>query len=309
MNAPLSRTKVFSTLIRREFLEQRLLFLLLPLAGTALGMLLYAYLFAEAAWTGELAAPMEQAFRSMPRQSQDLAMNAMYVLPLQLMMACYWITMAFYFLTTLQQQRKNRSVLFWNSLPVSDAQTVLSKLVAGLLCCHVIYIVCYLALALFLMLVSLAWGMSLTDLNGESRGLAAAWGGLVAPARLPALLTTMVLSLPVNILWTLPVYGWCLLVSARMRNVPFVWAMAPIALIILVEITAGGWLVYGRARSLMLENLIWHAAPLSLFEEAGAAGNLFSAFAVYPWRELFLGTVLGAFFVYAAIRLNRPDDI
>jgi ABC-2 type transport system permease protein len=304
MRTPLGKRAVFTTLVRREFLEHRMLFVSFPLLGTAVATLLYLYLFADAAVSGAIPAPWDYAVRSMTRGSNELYLGAMYNLPLGMMMLCYWLTMLFYFLTTLQQQRKNRSVLFWNSLPVSDTQTVLSKLVAGLVCCHVVYIACYVVLALFLMLVSLGhyW------YSGDG-GLGAAWNAMVVPAKLPTLFSTLLLSLPLNVLWTLPVYAWCLLVSARARELPFVWAMAPIVLIVLVELVAGGLLVSGEAQSVMLDAVLAHAMPASLWDAAPDTGALASYRTTYPALELAGSMLLGAFFAYAAISLNRSDDL
>ena len=39
-----------------------------------------------------------------------------------------WIVMVFYSLDTLYAERKDKSILFWRSLPVTDAETVISKL-------------------------------------------------------------------------------------------------------------------------------------------------------------------------------------
>ncbi len=306
MDTQLSKMRVLTTLIKREFLEQRLLFVYLPLLGTALAMLLYLYAFVDRTVTDESSfLPIGSAFLAASERIRVLQIQSMYEVPFAALMFTYWGVMAFYFLTTLQQQRRNRSILFWNSMPVSNTQTVLSKLIAGLLCCQVLYLACYLVLVLFLMLLSLGYGWY--------AGIG--WDVLVAPAQLPWVVAGVVLGLPIGILWAIPVYGWLLLVSARMHRLPFVWAAAPIALISVVEIvvaTVGqqGFIVRAAMNSWMAQVTLGHALPWSRPDLAPAYHNLNLPVSVmYPWLELGAGALLGAFFVFAAIRLNRPDDM
>jgi ABC-2 type transport system permease protein len=300
MGTPLNTRTQFITLVKREFLEHRTIFLSWPLLGTAILVLIYIYLFVDAALSGSIPAPFDYSLRALPAHSRDMVPNSMFVVPFGMVMTCYWFAMLFYFLTALQQQRKNRSVLFWSSMPVSDAQTVLSKLVAGLLCCHVVYVACYLVLAFFLLLTWLAYGAYVADAGWDQ----------VAQAQLPTLLATILLGMPLNILWTLPVYGWCLLVSARVRNMPFLWAAGPILLLFLAEVglLATGRLVTARTSSVVVEAVIHHAMPLTVLDVSPIAGDISLTISTYPWPELLGGALLGALFVFAAIRVNRADD-
>jgi ABC-2 type transport system permease protein len=310
----LSAKQVWMTLIRREFLEQRLLFLYLPVVGTAVAMLLYAYVFVDRTLTDEASfLPIGPRFLAAPERIRATQIQSLYGLPGAALMFCYWLTMFFYFLTTLQQQRLNRSILFWNSMPVSDTQTVLSKLVAGLLCCHALYIACYLVLALFLMLLSLAYGWY----------AGVGWDVMVAPARLPQLLANRVLALPVTVLWTLPVYGWFLLASARAKRMPFIWAAAPIALIIVAEVVISSLsppvlsgegtmrvlrMGPGPVESWMAQAMLEHTLPFAGPDLSLLGRDLPLGAPEFPWLELGAAALLGTFFVFSAIRLNRPDE-
>lgn len=312
MGTQLGTRKVLATLIKREFLEQRLLFLYLPIVGTAVAMLLYAYVFVDRTLTDESSfLPIGSAFLAAPERIRGMQIQSMYGVPYAAMMFCFWLTMFFYFLTTLQQQRLNRSILFWNSMPVSDTQTVLSKLISGLLCCHAIYLVCYLVLVLFLMVLSLGYGWY----------AGVGWDVLVAPAELPSLFASVVLGLPVTVLWALPMYGWFLLASARVQRMPFVWAAAPIALIVVVElivsslsrpVSSGPGIVLGPfgpgpMKSWTAEAVLEHTLPLSRLELSPTVIDFAGAALGFPWLELGAAALLGSFFVFAAIRLNRSD--
>ncbi|MFA9219424.1 MAG: hypothetical protein ACEQSK_20285 [Sphingomonadaceae bacterium] len=138
--------------------------------------------------------------------------------PLYLMLA---FLVFFYCLGALHDERRDRSLLFWKSLPVSDQMTVLSKAVLALVVAPLITIAIALALALFVLLCAsgalLAHG---TNLFGSL---------LLAPELYLAPLRVLGM-LPVYLLWALPTVGWLLLVSSMARSKVFLWAVGtPIA--------------------------------------------------------------------------------
>ena len=123
----------------------------------------------------------------------------------------------FYALGALNNERRDRSILFWKSLPVSDLTTVLSKAAIPLVVQPVIIIV----VAIGTQLLMLVWSTIVLLLNGIDPGLL--WSRLD--------LGTMWVMLPygllINAFWDLPFYGWLLLVSVWAKRMTFVWAFAP----------------------------------------------------------------------------------
>ncbi len=122
----------------------------------------------------------------------------------------------FYCLGALYDERKDRSVLFWKSLPVSDRDTVLSKALSALVVAPIaatlIGIVCMVAYLLLLsVFVLFHHGNPITLLWSPTNLLASAGLGLAA--------------LPVYALWALPSVGWLLLCSAWAKTKPFLWAI------------------------------------------------------------------------------------
>ncbi|MCM2355555.1 MAG: hypothetical protein NDI68_02580, partial [Arenimonas sp.] len=105
----------------------------------------------------------------------------------------------FYCLGSLYDERKDRSVLFWKSLPVSDGQTVLSKLVSALVVAPVIATLAAIATSFgFLVLLSgyaLFHGVNPLDLI---------WG----PASPLTVALHLAGALPVYALWAMPTVGW-----------------------------------------------------------------------------------------------------
>jgi ABC-2 type transport system permease protein len=134
-------------------------------------------------------------------------------------------TQFFYTLDALYGERRDRSILFWKSLPVSDAETVLAKLaVAGLL----IPVAAMLAAFATQLLVC-----AIASASVSSAPLLAAQ--LWNPATWADSLLLMSYVLVGGILWYLPLLGWLLLVSASVPRSPFLWAFLPPLALALAE--------------------------------------------------------------------------
>jgi ABC-2 type transport system permease protein len=123
----------------------------------------------------------------------------------------------FYSLGALHGERRDRSLLFWKSLPVSDLTTVLSKAAVPVLVQPVVALV----VAFATQLIMLAWSSVVLLANGVSPGL------LFDHLQLSLLWLMVPYGLAVNAAWDLPLYGWLLLVSAWAKRMTFVWAVAP----------------------------------------------------------------------------------
>ena len=122
----------------------------------------------------------------------------------------------FYCLGSLYDDRRDRSVLFWKSLPLSDQQTVLSKTLTALAVAPVLSTAAaMLTGVLFLATISLY--VAFYGINP----IPLLWGNLAIFKALGTLLAI----LPVQALWALPTIGWLLLVSAWAKSKPFLWAL------------------------------------------------------------------------------------
>jgi len=128
-----------------------------------------------------------------------------------------FIVVLFYLLGALYDDRRDRSILFWNSLPLSDMQTVLSKVVAAAFIAPAFAVAAMIALHLgFLVLLSiyaLIHGINPFPL-------------LWSPVHLIDLWIKLIVMIPLNALWALPCIGWFLLCSSFVRAKPFLWAFA-----------------------------------------------------------------------------------
>mgnify|MGYP006416588915 FL=1 len=131
-----------------------------------------------------------------------------------------------YLLSALYEERKDRSILFWKSLPVSDFQVVLSKALMGLVVIPSLYL---LAAMLTFMLVTVVLSLGMTFLLP---GTALFDGFLMAGL---AVVGEALRVFALQIIWGAPVFLWVLLVSGLARGQPLIWAMGIPLLVLVVE--------------------------------------------------------------------------
>lgn len=261
--------------VRRELWESRYIYIA-PLGVAAVFLLAFA-----------IAYPLHHL-----RQPMMLP----YEMSAGLIMGSALLVGLFYTLDALYSERRDRSILFWKSLPVSDLTAVLSKLTIPLvivpLLSFVITIVTQLLMLLLGSAVRLGTGLSVAELWSQP-----------APF-LQVSLTLLYHIVLVHGLWYLPFYGWLLLVSVWSRRAPLVWAVLPPFVIYGVEKIAFnstyflGWLQErflgpsshmatkaGNAPMDLADQLI----PRHFFGEPG----------------LWIGLAAGAVFIAGAVRLRR----
>jgi len=122
----------------------------------------------------------------------------------------------FYLLGSLYDDRRDRSILFWKSLPISDTSTVISKVIAALIIAPLISVavvlVGYVALQIIASIWFLAHGLNPLTLLWTHADPFSLWLHLLA-------------MIPVNAVWALPTVGWLLVWSAAVRSKPFLWAV------------------------------------------------------------------------------------
>ncbi|MGA7381352.1 MAG: ABC transporter permease [Terriglobales bacterium] len=198
-------TRPFYWSVRRELWENRSIYIA-PLAVACLMLL------------GFLIATLGRAL-TMPNPVDRLrVLEEPFTFAMGLIMGTAFIVGIFYCLDALYGERRDRSILFWKSLPVSDLTTVLSKATVGVVILPLLAFVITVATQSIMLLVSTA--------VVRASGLdVAAFANKVALFRTSlALLYHLV---TVHILWYAPFYGWLLLVSAWARRAPFLWAVLP----------------------------------------------------------------------------------
>src|SRR5439155_18439761 len=213
--APAARAMYWS--LRRELWENRSIYIA-PLVAAAVFLL--GFVIKMVVMRRRIGASLLD-----PAQQHDL-LTTRYELSASLIMGTAFIVGIFYSLDALYGERRDRSILFWKSLPVSDLTTVLSKLTIPLAILPLLSFVIVLATQ-FIMLL-----LSSVILLGSGVNIGALWAE-VSFFHVSLLLLYHLLT--VHGLYYAPFYGWLLLVSAWAPRAPFIWAFLPPFVIVGVE--------------------------------------------------------------------------
>jgi ABC-2 type transport system permease protein len=222
----------------------------------------------------------------------------------------------FYCLSTLFDERRDRSVLFWKSLPLSDRDTVLSKVamvvVVAPLIAIAIAIATGLIAGLFICIAAAIAGVNI-------------FSAVLTNSRTYAIPFMLLGTFPVYIFWALPTIGWLLLISAWARSKPFLWALGvPLLSGVLVtwinKMFGFGWdvawfwkTIVGRLLgSVIPGSWMGFVPPLDIAGQ-GSPSTLFGFATSMSWGlfanpNIWIGGALGAAMIYAAIRLRGLRD-
>jgi ABC-2 type transport system permease protein len=205
----------------------------------------------------------------------------------------------FYSLGALHGERRDRSILFWKSLPVSDLITVLSKAAIPLVVVPVVTFAIIFAAQLLVML----WTTLVTLVNGISP--AVLWSHLD--------LSVMWVALPyglfVNALWQAPMFAWFILVSGWARRTPILWALGPFLAPALVE--------FGAFRTSHIGKFVGErifggfAEAYSIKGDGGKAVHDITQLdpaRTFSLPELWIGLAAAAAFLAAAVWLRRRRE-
>jgi ABC-2 type transport system permease protein len=219
---------------------------------------------------------------------QNPAIQQPYTIAEDVLMGAFLIVAVFYCLDALYGERRDRSILFWKSLPVSDLTTVLAKASIPVLILPLV------TFAVTVVTQSIMALLSTVVLMGSGLRPAALWNHLPLFQMWLGLFDHLV---GFHGLWYAPFYCWMLLVSAWARRTPVLWAALPPLAIGVVEKIAfntsyfTAMLRYRFAGSPDADSMdpLTHLSPVPFLISPG----------------LWIGLIVSAAFLVAAIRLRR----
>lgn len=318
-----SALKQMAWLVKREYWEHRGAFLRVPLITGGIFLLLNLM----GITTGEVLrirngiqwTPMNnenlfsRAFAAGDFAKIGTGLDMMMFSTTALISIALGFVVFFYCLGALYDDRRDRSILFWKSLPVTDTATVLSKVIAAAIVAPIIAVICGVvtgALMLLMYAITLSFhGISVWHLLT-----------LAHPFRLTG---ALIGSIPLYFLWSLPALGWLLLCSAWARSKPIRWAVAlPIVVGVvlgwfnimgsadvsgwywghvvmryLLSVFPGGWIGYTNLGS--LSSGMGHAMDFIYLD------NAYRALAA---PAIWINAAIGAAMIFGAIWLRRWRD-
>jgi ABC-2 type transport system permease protein len=280
--APAARAMYWS--IRRELWENRSIYIA-PLAAAV--VFLFGFAINMARIRSHIgASPLD------PAQQHEL-LTTRYELSAALIMGTALIVGIFYSLDALYGERRDRSILFWKSLPVSDLTAVLSKLTIPL----VILPLLSFAISLATQFIMLLLGSVI--LLGSGVNIAALWTEVsffhVSVVLLYHLLT-------VHGLWYAPFYGWLLLVSAWAPRAPFIWAFLPPFVICGVEKIAFNT---SHFLALLQDRLVGPGGSMAADNHPKDFMATLIPERFFSTPGLWIGLAVAAVFLFGVVRLRR----
>jgi ABC-2 type transport system permease protein len=230
------------------------------------------------------------------------------------------LVMFFYCLSSLYDDRKDRSILFWKSMPISDGTTVLSKVLTVLFVIPtvgtIVSIITGLAMFIIASIATLIVGVSpaaFWDFAAIGKGIFGVFAVI-----------------PVYAIWALPTIGWLMLCSVWARRVPFLWAVIiPVLSGILVWMLdvmsifglGAGWFwsnivgrllggtvlgihsLYAMDAGILQKNS--HSISMQEFTELFSVSSNYAALAM---PGMWIGAAAGIAMIYASIRIRRWRD-
>ncbi len=281
-------TRPFYWSVRRELWENRSIYIA-PLIVAAFEV------FGFAISTIGLA-DRRRAVLLLDAAHQRAAIEQPYDLAAMMMIFIVFIVGVFYCLDALHSERRDRSILFWKSLPVSDLTTVLSKATIPLVVLPLIAFAIVVCVQLVMLLMSSA------NLLVHGVSPATTW------AHFPVFQNWLVMlyGLIAIALWHTPIYGWLLLVSGWARRATFLWAVLPLIVIQIFEKIVFGTSFFAK----LLQHRLMGFAPHAFGFHGEGHPTIDSLAQLTPGRYLgspglWLGLLFAAVFLAAAVRLRR----
>jgi len=205
------------------------------------------------------------------------------------------IVSVFYCADALCGERRDRSILFWKSLPVSDLTTVLSKMATPLVTIPLVTFAIVLVTHVYMLELSIpvliAHGMNPAPVVNAFNPLILLYG-LIAIS-----------------LWFAPVYAYFILMSAWARRHPFIWALVPLIIIGTLERVVFNSRHFGA----VLRERIMGFAPNAFVYKPTPPGHIPDVYQLTPDRflgnpDLWIGLAFAAICIAAAVRLRRNRE-
>jgi ABC-2 type transport system permease protein len=215
-----------------------------------------------------------------------------------------------YLLDCLYADRRDRSILFWKSLPISDAKTVLIKLLVGMILIPLVYFAAADATALM--------GAFILSIRARASLGSALW----QPDAWWDIQLLWAYCIVTTAIWYLPIAGWLMLVSAWAKRAVMLWSVLPPLVAYIFERVFFGSHVIGHTLAGRLMGL-----PLVAFNNAkhvwtqGSAGVDNGSLAIRAWdlinpsgfftsAETWIGAAVGIVLIVGAIQLRmRRSEI
>jgi ABC-2 type transport system permease protein len=288
--APNSAIRPFFWSVRRELWENRSIYMA-PLI--AAGVVLFGFLITAFG----LPERRHNALALEPTRMRA-AIELPYDVAAIMIMFTAFIVGVFYCLDALHGERRDRSILFWKSMPVSDLTAVLSKAIVPFAILPALTFVIAIGTQLIMLLISTAVLLP--------SGLAGTTWKLLPWFQLSIILLYGLVTMA---LWQAPLFAWLLLVSSWARRATFLWAFLPWLAICAIEKIAFNTAYFAQLLGSRISSFE-HAFVVVKYPKGAHVPVVDRLTQLDPVNflsspGLWIGLVLAVAFLAAAIRLRR----
>jgi ABC-2 type transport system permease protein len=279
-----SSTQPFYWSVRRELWENRSIYVA-PLVVAI--VVLFGFLIST------IGLPeRRQAVLLLDPSKARAAIETPYNVAAMMLIFTAFIVGVFYCLDALHSERRDRSILFWKSLPVSDLTTLLSKATIPLV---ILPLVAF-AIIIATQFVMLVWTSVL--LMAHNMSPTSTWTNVSFFQECLILLYGLI----AIALWHAPIYGWALLVSGWARRATFLWATVPLLAIGFFEKISFGT---SHFASMLKDRLLGFAPDAFAFNAHSINHPQLTPLKYLSTPGLWLGLIFAALFVAMAVRQRR----
>ena len=314
-------------LVRRELWEYKGMFIWAPVV---VGVVMMVFMGISAT---HLTTHLGGSDASSVAQQAEMArmMAHAYMASSAPIVMMFSVIVFFYCLGALHNERADRSILFWKSLPLSDHMTVFSKVVTALVVAPLIVLAVATVTSLVLLVILVA-GLAFKGINVA--------GAVLGEPSLYLSPLTVIALMPVYFLWAVPTVGWLLMVSSWARSKVFLWAVGvPVLAIVIIKwadfqfgtewnvdwairnvigrslggLFPGSWMYFEHLRPdrVIAYSQSQEAAGVmhtTNFESLDLASILAQSWGTLAGPSVWIGAAAGAAMIFAAIRLRRSRD-
>ncbi|MDR2872567.1 MAG: ABC transporter permease [Xanthomonadaceae bacterium] len=317
------KANTLSWLIRREYWENRGGFLWAPLTSAIITLLLMMLLSLFGTVHFQTAVRHDAGINVSGNLTGNLPGSGalgdvllwMGIAPIAIALT---FAVFFYALGSLYDDRRDRSILFWKSLPISDTEMVVAKVICALILAPLISLIIALLLGFCMWLIA---------------GLVVLINGVGTPQSLFVnshplqIILKLVCALPVQIAWAFPTIGWLMFCSAWSRSIPFTWAaMIPILSCVVISmmgilpgvsipstkiwytVVFRGLLSIVPGSWMLKDNTAVAADVLPSANNLISYADVFDSWRIFATLDLWLGVITGLVFIAAAIYFRRWRD-
>lgn len=301
------------TLIRREIMEHRSSWAVTTVFGALFVLAAVLAVFGLVRIGGiDGAMTLAEVGETLDAQALHAGLQLMLMSIATMLNVVMTFVVFFYFLDALYAERKDRSILFWKSMPVSDLQIVGSKYLTGIVAIPLLTVVVFLATALLVTLIG-------------SVGIALAGAGVgelftSAPASFSRVTAMLLYTLAFQALWFAPIDGWLLLVSAFAKRAVLGWALLPPLLVVVAERTLLGTRYFAEMLAHRMiggfelafggegHSVMWLDGEGTMVSTFPTLGEFITPGRLLASPSLWAGIAVGVLFLAGAVWLRRWRD-